>query len=76
MRLTHKHMLREFKSAEHAHQNSVKRNSERNKQKKHLLECFRSCPQRFNSAFFRMHTKNIYSKFSADERFQIDSPRD
>lgn len=73
MRQTHKHMLCEFKSAEHTHQNSIKRN----KQKRRLSECFCSCPRRFNCTFFFfMHTKHICSKFTADERCQIDSPRD
>lgn len=52
-------------------------NSEKSKQKMHLFVCFHSCAQKFNSTFvYFLHTKNTCSKFSTDERCQIDSPRD
>lgn len=58
------------------YQNSMKRNSERSKQKTRLLECFTAVYKGFKSTFFACAQKNICSTFTAAERCQIDSPRD
>lgn len=54
-------MVSEFKSAEHAHQNSTKRNSERNKQKKNLLSVFAPPHKGLIELFFFACTQKIFA---------------